>query len=137
RSPAPLLQSVLIRPGRKPLRQRRLHSRASQAEGRVRTRDCVGDREQRRDLRQHQGVFRDGAIVAIRSRRKGDGTDVFRSVLSRSRRGAGMSTAEKTVLTPDDLPMMPDGDRYELVNGELVDTPVSEESNLIAGWITH
>lgn len=48
-----------------------------------------------------------------------------------------MSIAEKTLHTPDDLLTMSDGDRYELVNGELVETSVSEESNLIAGWITH
>lgn len=47
-----------------------------------------------------------------------------------------MSTAETTRrYTPDDLLSMPDGDRYELVDGELLETSVSEESNLIAGWI--
>ena len=45
-----------------------------------------------------------------------------------------MSTAEtKTCYTADDLLTMPDGDRYELVDGELVEKSVSEESNLIAG----
>lgn len=48
-----------------------------------------------------------------------------------------MSTAEKTLYTPDDLLLMSDGDRYELINGELVEMPVSEESNLIAGWISY
>lgn len=49
-----------------------------------------------------------------------------------------MSTAETTRrYTPDDLLSMPDGDRYELVDGELVEMPVSEESNLIAGWIAY
>lgn len=47
-----------------------------------------------------------------------------------------MSTAEtKPRYTADDLLAMPDGDRYELVDGELVETPMSEESNTIGGWI--
>ncbi|HEX6983785.1 MAG TPA: Uma2 family endonuclease, partial [Planctomycetaceae bacterium] len=49
-----------------------------------------------------------------------------------------MSTAgTKSRYTADDLLAMPDGDRYELVDGELVETPVSEESSLIAGWIAY
>jgi len=49
-----------------------------------------------------------------------------------------MSTAEtKSRYTAADLLTMPDGDRYELVGGELVESPVSEESNLIAGWIAY
>lgn len=35
--------------------------------------------------------------------------------------------------TPDDLLTMPDGDRYELVNGELVERNLSMESSWIAG----
>ena len=49
-----------------------------------------------------------------------------------------MSTVETIRrYSPEDLLSMPDGDRYELVDGELVETSVSEESNLIAGWIAH
>lgn len=38
-------------------------------------------------------------------------------------------------LTADDLLEMPDGDRYELVDGELVEKLMSEESNVIAGGL--
>ncbi len=38
----------------------------------------------------------------------------------------------QTRLTADDLLSMPDGDRYELVDGELVESVMSEEANLIA-----
>lgn len=37
--------------------------------------------------------------------------------------------------TPDDLLTMPEGDRYELVNGELVERNMSMESSWIAGEI--
>ncbi|MGC1276294.1 MAG: Uma2 family endonuclease [Planctomycetaceae bacterium] len=49
-----------------------------------------------------------------------------------------MSTAALKVLyTADDLLTMSDGDRYELVRGGLVEKEMSEESNLIAGWIAY
>src|SRR5204863_4792311 len=35
--------------------------------------------------------------------------------------------------TPDDLLMMPDGDRYELVGGELVEKEMGAESGWIGG----
>ena len=43
--------------------------------------------------------------------------------------------AEPRRYTPDDLLTMPDGDRYELVEGELVDRDTSMESSWIAGEI--
>jgi Uma2 family endonuclease len=42
-----------------------------------------------------------------------------------------MSTVEARTYTPDDLLAMPDGDRYELVNGELVEMNVS----LLSSWV--
>lgn len=45
-----------------------------------------------------------------------------------------MATAlTKTVYTPEDLLRMPDGDRYELVDGNLVERTVSTKSSFIAG----
>jgi len=44
-----------------------------------------------------------------------------------------MSTATATRYTPDDLLTMPDGDRYELVNGQLVEKPVSAKSDWVGG----
>src|SRR5262249_52808621 len=47
-----------------------------------------------------------------------------------------MSTAEaKTRYTPEDLLRMPDGDRYELIDGQLVEINVSTWSSYIAGRI--
>jgi Uma2 family endonuclease len=47
-----------------------------------------------------------------------------------------MGTAERTRrYTPDDLLAMPDGDRYETARGELVEKPVSEDSDGISGEI--
>ena len=43
------------------------------------------------------------------------------------------SVAINTALTPDDLLAMPDGDRYELVNGELVECDMAFASGLVAG----
>ncbi len=45
-----------------------------------------------------------------------------------------MSTIEQD-LTPDDVLAMPDGDRYELVDGELKELNVSQESSWVAGEI--
>ncbi len=45
-----------------------------------------------------------------------------------------MSTVEQH-LTPDDVLAMPDGDRYELIDGELKDLNVSQESSWVAGEI--
>ena len=40
--------------------------------------------------------------------------------------------------TPDDLLALPDGGKgYELVDGHLVEKPMSEESNCLGGWIAH
>jgi Uma2 family endonuclease len=39
--------------------------------------------------------------------------------------------------TPDDLLEMPDGDRYELVDGRLVELNMSAKSSLVAGNVTH
>jgi Uma2 family endonuclease len=47
------------------------------------------------------------------------------------------SLATKTRYTPEDLLTMPDGDRYELVNGELVERDMSFWSSYIAGVIHH
>jgi Uma2 family endonuclease len=38
--------------------------------------------------------------------------------------------------TPDDLLTMPDGDRYELVDGRLVEVNMSAKSSLVAGNVT-
>lgn len=47
-----------------------------------------------------------------------------------------MSTAAiKTVYTPDDLLTMPDGDWYELVDGQLVERKMSVLSSFVAGLI--
>jgi Uma2 family endonuclease len=43
-----------------------------------------------------------------------------------------MSTAELTTYTPDDLLTMPDGNRYELVDGQLVEKNMGAESDWIA-----
>ena len=45
-----------------------------------------------------------------------------------------MSTAHTKA---DDLLTMPDGDQYELVDGELVEKDRSEESTSIVGWLVH
>ncbi len=48
-----------------------------------------------------------------------------------------MATADlNAVHTPDDLLHMPDGDRYELVDGRLVEKNVSWEASLIATVLT-
>ena len=44
-----------------------------------------------------------------------------------------MSTVETTRYTPEDLLSMPDGDRYELVNGNLVERNMSFWSSYVAG----
>ena len=46
-----------------------------------------------------------------------------------------MSTAIHTRYTPEELLTMPDGDRYELVDGELVELNVSFLSSYVAGEI--
>jgi Uma2 family endonuclease len=46
-----------------------------------------------------------------------------------------MATTTKTRLTVDDLAAMPDGKRYELKNGELVELSMSPESGYVAGKI--
>lgn len=46
-----------------------------------------------------------------------------------------MSTANAPPVTPEDLLAMPDGNRYELVNGELKELDVSQESSWIAGKV--
>lgn len=46
-----------------------------------------------------------------------------------------MSLVESQQLTANDLLTMPDGNRYELVDGQLVDTGMSIESSWIAGEI--
>jgi len=46
-----------------------------------------------------------------------------------------MSTAEKTRYTPQDLLEMPDGDRYELVGGHLVERHMGFWSSYVAGEI--
>ncbi len=38
-------------------------------------------------------------------------------------------------VTPEDLLMMPDGDRYELINGCLVEQPMSLKSSWVAGQV--
>jgi Uma2 family endonuclease len=52
-----------------------------------------------------------------------------------------MSTsATRTNYTPEDLLTMPDGDRYELVNGQLVEHTMSALASYIAGmiyWLLH
>jgi Uma2 family endonuclease len=48
-----------------------------------------------------------------------------------------MSIAESQRLTAEDLLTMPDGDRYELIDGQLVETSMSLESSWIAGEILH
>lgn len=46
-----------------------------------------------------------------------------------------MATATKTGLTVDDLAAMPDGDLYELRDGELVERAMSPKSAYVAGEI--
>lgn len=46
-----------------------------------------------------------------------------------------MSIAESQPITADDLLTMPDGDRYELVNGELKELHVSFQSSWVAGEV--
>jgi Uma2 family endonuclease len=46
-----------------------------------------------------------------------------------------MSIAERQRVTADDLLTMPDGERYELIDGQLVETDMSLESTWIAGMI--
>ena len=46
-----------------------------------------------------------------------------------------MSIATQTELTVDDLAAMPDGERFELVDGELVERSTSPESAYLAGEI--
>jgi len=46
-----------------------------------------------------------------------------------------MSTLEQTRFTADELLTMPDGDRYELVGGELKELKMSQESSWIAGEV--
>jgi Uma2 family endonuclease len=49
-----------------------------------------------------------------------------------------MSTiAEPRTYTPDDLLRMPDGDRYELIDGKLVEINVSVLSSLVAAQLLH
>jgi len=47
-----------------------------------------------------------------------------------------MATVEQTQLTPDDLLKIPDNERYELVDGELVETDMSMESAWVATQVT-
>jgi hypothetical protein len=44
-----------------------------------------------------------------------------------------MATTVQTQYTPEDLLTMPDGDRYELVDGELVERNMSALSSFVAG----
>lgn len=44
-----------------------------------------------------------------------------------------MSTVQETTRTADDLLTMPDGENYELVNGQLVERNISQESSWVAG----
>jgi Uma2 family endonuclease len=46
-----------------------------------------------------------------------------------------MATAAAVRVTPEELARMPDGDRYELVHGTLVEMPVSFLSSYVAGEI--
>lgn len=46
-----------------------------------------------------------------------------------------MSTAELTTYSPEDLLEMPDGDRYELVNGQLVETEMGAKAGWVAGEV--
>jgi Uma2 family endonuclease len=48
---------------------------------------------------------------------------------------ARTSTAEKTRYTPEDLLRLPDGDRYELVDGNLVERKMSFWSSFVAGTV--
>ncbi len=43
-----------------------------------------------------------------------------------------MSTAEQTTCTPEDLLTMPDGERRELVDGQLREKPIGAESDWIS-----
>ena len=46
-----------------------------------------------------------------------------------------MVVAATKTYTPEDLLTMPDGDRYELVGGHLVERNVSALSSLVAGKV--
>jgi len=46
-----------------------------------------------------------------------------------------MSTVDEKVYTADDLLMLPDGDNYEVVDGQLVERKMSQESSWIAGKV--
>lgn len=46
-----------------------------------------------------------------------------------------MSTVELQTYTPDDLLQMPDGERYELVDGQLVEIDLGAESSWVGGRI--
>jgi Uma2 family endonuclease len=48
-----------------------------------------------------------------------------------------MSTATEQTYTPEDLLTMPDGDRYELVDGHLVERNMSRISSWVEGEIHH
>ncbi len=46
-----------------------------------------------------------------------------------------MSTAPPRQITPEDLLTMPDGDQYELIDGELRELHMSQESSWVAGEV--
>jgi len=46
-----------------------------------------------------------------------------------------MNILTKPHITPEDLEQMPDGDRYELVDGQLKEVNVGVESGDISGWV--
>jgi Uma2 family endonuclease len=46
-----------------------------------------------------------------------------------------MSTVAQTTFTPDDLLKMPDGDTYELVNGQLVEQAMGAKAGWVSGQI--
>lgn len=48
-----------------------------------------------------------------------------------------MSVAEQPRISADDLLTLPDGDQFELVDGQLLETGMSLESSWIAGIILH
>jgi Uma2 family endonuclease len=47
-----------------------------------------------------------------------------------------MATTTATTYTPDDLLTMPDGDRYELVDGQLVERSMGAESSFVAARLS-
>jgi Uma2 family endonuclease len=49
------------------------------------------------------------------------------------RRGVMSSTATQTLYTPEDLLTMPDGDRYELVDGRLVEHDMGARASYVGG----